>query len=67
MEHDRHLLMNEDELRDDILSLKAEVKRLRKSLTELAPPPSSAAPKKGLQDLQERTPGRPSPPRQEIH
>ena len=38
MEHDRHLLMNEDELRDDILSLKAEVKRLRKSLTELAPP-----------------------------
>ena len=30
--------MNEDELRNDILLLKAEVKRLRKSLTELAPP-----------------------------
>ncbi len=30
--------MSEDELRDEILSLKAEIKRLRKSLTERTPP-----------------------------
>ena len=40
--------MIEDELRDEILSLKAETKRLRKSLTKLTPPLSALLRRRGF-------------------
>lgn len=40
--------MNEDEVRDEILWLRAEIKRLRKSLTELTPPLSMVLKRRGF-------------------
>ncbi len=42
------LLMSEEELREDVLSLKAEIKRLRKSLTELTSPLSALLRRRGF-------------------
>lgn len=48
--------MSEDELRDEILSLKAEIKRLRKSLTELTPPLSALLRRRGFRIFKKEPP-----------
>ncbi len=48
--------MSEDELRDEILSLKAEIKRLRKSLTERTPPLPALLRRRGFRIFKKEPP-----------